>query len=85
VQTIVFDYDESLLAPGEEPLLRIAHFTNGAWEYPDQVLDIDGNQITVTVNGFSPFALTTVPVPPALAFMLPALGIIAARRNRGHS
>lgn len=82
IQTIIFEYDESLLAPGEEALLSIVHFVDGAWETPAQVLDIDLNQITVTIDNFSPFALVTVPLPPAALLLLPALAVLRASGTR---
>ncbi|MGE0484467.1 MAG: VPLPA-CTERM sorting domain-containing protein [Gammaproteobacteria bacterium] len=84
VQTVIFEYDENLLAPGEEALLSIVHFTNGIWETPFQILDTDANTITVTVDNFSPFALVTTPVPlPAAAWLLgSALAGLAVRGRR---
>lgn len=70
-QTVIFEYDENLLAPGDEPLLSIVHFTNGLWETPFQTLNTDANTISVTVDSFSPFALVTTPVPlPAGIWLL---------------
>ncbi len=62
-QTITIRYDDSVLAPGEEDLLSIVHFTNGAWETPTQTLDTEANTVTLTVTSFSPFALASTPVP----------------------
>ena len=56
-QTITIRYDDTVLAAGEEALLSIVHFSNGAWETPAQILDMQANTVTLTVNSFSPFAL----------------------------
>jgi hypothetical protein len=83
-QTITIHYDDSVLAPGEEALLSIAHFSNGKWETPQQVLDTQANTVTVTVNSFSPFALVTtaVPLPPTAWLLASSLLIVARRKMR---
>jgi len=91
-QEIAFTYDESLISPGEEALLAIAHFTDGAWVLPPQVLNTDTNTILVTLGSFSPFALVApVPVPAAVWFLgsglaglwLRGSAIHRSHRNRG--
>lgn len=83
LQTFTFNYDESLLAPGEEDLLSIVHFVNGAWETPQpQVLDTIANSITVTVDNFSPFALVAVPLPPALYGFASAAMLLGSRLRK---
>lgn len=81
-QTITIRYDDTVLAAGEETFLSIVHFVNGAWETPEQVLNIDANTVTLTVTSFSPFALvsTPVPLPTSLALMGSALGLLGLRR-----
>jgi hypothetical protein len=82
LQTIVFEYDESLISPSQEPFLAIAHFVDGAWELPFQILDTDANTITVTLGSFSPFALVApVPVPAAVWFMASGIGAMWVRRR----
>ena len=81
-QTITIRYDDSVLKPGEEALLSIVHFTNGAWETPAQILDTDANTVTLTVTSFSPFALVSTPVPlPASAWLLGGSLLVLARRR----
>lgn len=82
VQTVIFDYDDSVIDPADEPLLTIVHYTNGQWETPDQVLDTVNNQITVTVDNFSPFALVTVPIPGAVYLLGSAVVLLGARMRR---
>ena len=83
LQTFTFNYDESLLAPGEEDLLSIVHFVNGAWETPQpQVLDTIANSITVTVDNFSPFALVAVPLPPAIFGFASAAMLLGSRLRK---
>ena len=74
--------DDTVLAAGEEALLSIVHFSNGAWETPEQVLNTEANTVTLTVTSFSPFALvsTPVPLPTSLAMMGSALGLLSLRR-----
>lgn len=84
-QTITIRYDDSVLAAGEEALLSIVHFTNGAWETPAQILDMQANTVTLTVNSFSPFALVSaaaVPLPPAAWLLGSSLLLLARRRVR---
>lgn len=81
-QTITIRYDDTVLAPGEEALLSIVHFTNGAWETPTQILDMQANTVTLTVTSFSPFALVTTPVPlPPAAWLLGSSLLLLARRG----
>lgn len=86
VQTIVFEYDETVLMPREEARLAIVHFTNGVWETPDQVLDIFANTITVTLGSFSPFALVSTPIPlPAAAYLFGGALVVLGGWRRRHS
>ncbi len=81
-QTITIRYDDSVLKPGEEDLLSIVHFTNGAWETPAQTLNTEANTVTLTVTSFSPFALVSTPVPlPPSAWLLGASLALLARRG----
>jgi hypothetical protein len=83
-QTITIKYDDTVLAPGEEALLSVVHFTNEVWETPAQVLDVDANTVTLTVTSFSPFALvsTPVPLPAGLGLLSAALGLLGVHTRR---
>lgn len=85
-QTITIRYDDSVLAAGEESLLSVVHFTNGAWETPVQILDTQSNTVTLTVTSFSPFALVSAPVPlPPAAWLLGSSLLVLARRRVRHA
>ena len=81
-QTLVFDYDDTGFSQEDELLLAIYHYTGGVWEKPSQTLDTLANTITVTVDNFSPFALVTVPVPPAVYLFATALIALVRVRRR---
>ena len=83
VQTLIFEYDETVLAPGEEDLLEILHFTGGEWVKHNQILDTIANTITVEVSSFSPFALVAVPLPPAVWLLGSAvLGLLVSSKRK---
>ena len=54
--TLCFTYEESLLAPGEEPLLRFLHEEGGTFVDRTTSLDVDANLLCGVVTSFSRFA-----------------------------
>ena len=83
-QEVVFEYDPAQLPLGFDELsLRIAHYIDGVWDIPpNQIVDLLANTVTLTVDDFSPFALTAVPVPPAVYMLGSAMALLWARRRR---
>jgi hypothetical protein len=77
--TVTLHFDPSLLGSTLLSDLRVEHYENGLWVLPpNQVIDPVNDTITFTTDGFSPFALSTVPEPSSLILLsIATIGLLA--------
>ncbi|MEM2759881.1 MAG: hypothetical protein QXN83_00450 [Nitrososphaerales archaeon] len=60
---VCITYDDTGLAPAEESLIKLMHFTSGAWMDITTSLDITDNVVCGQTSTFSPFAVMRGSVP----------------------
>lgn len=84
--TLTFGYDPALLPESFDPLnLRMFHWNGTTWDNLGGTVDPFNHTITVSTNGFSPYAVGAVPEPGTWATMLSGLclvGLTLGRRRR---